>query len=346
MTLESGKPLRESYGEVNYARSFLDYYAAEAIRPTGFSIPTPFVDQNQKPRGHLLATTQAVGVTALITPWNFPLAMITRKVGPALAAGCTAIVKPSELTPLSALALQHLSPFPPHVLQTITTDTESTPAIGKSLCTDPRVAKMSFTGSTRVGKQLMTWSSQTVQRLSLELGGNAPFLVFADADLEQAVSAAMASKFRNAGQTCVCADRFLIERSVYDKFLALFCEQVEKLTLGPGSDESTTLGPLISPNAVDSVDQKVQAAIQEGANCLLGGQKRPEIGEHFYQATVLTDVSAESDIWKTETFGPVAAFRSFETEEEALEVANNSRAGLAAYVCTKDLSRAMRVSQR
>ena len=355
MTLESGKPLAESQSEVQYGRSFLDYYAAEAVRPNGFLVPTPFTSTScgqEQPKGHIMALQQAVGVTALLTPWNFPLAMVTRKLGPALAAGCTAIVKPSELTPLTALAIHALARqagIPKAVVQVITPNCPHTPAVGQELCTHPHVAKISFTGSTPVGRQLMQWSSGTIKRLSLELGGNAPFIVMDDADLEPAVTAAVASKFRNAGQTCVCSDRFLVQKGIHDDFVQAFQQRVQDTlsnSVGAGLDDKTAVGPLISRQAVETVHGKVQAAIQDGATCRLGGTPLPEIGPHFYAPTILTNVSTDSLIWTTETFGPVAAIRSFETEDEAVRLANDSRTGLAAYVCTRDLGRAFRMAQR
>ena len=350
MTLESGKPLVESLGEVNYGASFLDYYAAEAIRPNngGFLIPTPFSHPDGSPRGHVMAMQQAIGVTALITPWNFPIAMITRKVGPALAAGCTAIIKPSELTPLTAVALQTLAieaGIPENVVQWITTDKHHTPDIGDALCSSSQIQKISFTGSTAVGKLLMKSSADTMKKLSLELGGNAPFVVFDDADVDQAVSAAMASKFRNAGQTCVCSDRFLVHASVHDEFVHKIVLKVQALKVGPGMGQGTTLGPLITPQAAQSVHTKVQEALAEGANCAIGGSLLPDLGPNFHEPTILTNVSKVSQIWKSETFGPVAAIRSFETEDEALAIANDCSAGLASYFCTKDLSRAFRFAK-
>eukprot|EP00533_Pseudo-nitzschia_delicatissima_P012513 CAMPEP_0197262314 /NCGR_PEP_ID=MMETSP1432-20130617/436_1 /TAXON_ID=44447 /ORGANISM="Pseudo-nitzschia delicatissima, Strain UNC1205" /LENGTH=522 /DNA_ID=CAMNT_0042726615 /DNA_START=51 /DNA_END=1619 /DNA_ORIENTATION=- len=348
MTLESGKPLLESKGEVNYAKSFLDYYAAEAIRPTGagggFLVPSPFATPQGGPKGQVLVMQQAVGVAALITPWNFPMAMITRKVGPALAAGCTCVTKPSELTPLSAIALKNLAEragIPEGVFELVTASTETTPQVGTEFTTNPMVKKISFTGSTRVGKLLMAQSSQTVQRVSMELGGNAPFVVFEDADIDVAVDAAVAAKFRNAGQTCVCADRFLVHSSVHDEFVEKLAKKVQNLKVGPGIQEGIQLGPLITEGAVESVANKVKMAVAEGAT-LLEQEELPEeaLEGHFYPPTILTNVSTESDIWKTETFGPVAAIRSFETDKEALEIANDVRVGLASYFCTKDLSRA------
>jgi len=356
MTLESGKPLKESRGEVAYARSFLDYYAGEAVRPNGFLVPSPFSNgttDGSRPRGQVMAVQQAVGVCALIAPWNFPAAMITRKLGPAIAAGCTAVAKPSELTPLTAIALHNLAlqaGIPEAVFQLVTSDRDATPAVGKEFCTNPAVQKISFTGSTAVGKQLMEWSSGTVKRLSLELGGNAPFVVFDDADLEQAVDAAIASKFRNAGQTCVCADRFLVQSGIHDAFVERLVEKVRGTisnAVGPGMDESTEMGPLITKSAVESVYSKVKAAVKvDGANCLLGGAPLTSVGPPFFEPTILTNVKKSSDIWKTETFGPVAPIMSFETEEEALQIANDCSVGLASYFCTKDLSRAFRFSHK
>ena len=351
MSLESGKPIKESIGEVSYAASFLDFYASEAIRSSnsggGFLMPTPFADVDGSPRGQLMARHQAVGLVALIAPWNFPSAMITRKCAPALAAGCAALVKPSELTPLSAIALATLAyraGVPRNVLQVVTSSLDDTPAVGASMCANPLVRKISFTGSTAVGKRLMRDGSDTVKRFSLELGGNAPFVVFEDADIEQAVAAAMASKFRNAGQTCVCGDRFLVHSSIHDDFVEQFISKTKELVVGPGMDETTTMGPLISKAAVDSVAGKVEEAKAGGAICHLGGEKLPDVGSHFYSPTILSNVALDSDLWKTETFGPVAAIRSFDSEEEALQAANDSTVGLASYFCTKDLSRAFRFS--
>lgn len=354
MTLESGKPLQESKGEVAYGRSFLDYYAAEAIRPTGagggFIVPTPFTQGSTgKPRGQAMALNQAVGVTALITPWNFPLAMITRKVGPALAVGCTSVVKPAQLTPLTAIAVHTLAlqaGIPPDVFQLVTANNETTPEVGKEFTTNPLVSKVSFTGSTAVGKLLMKQSAGTMKRLSLELGGNAPFIVFEDANIDQAVDAAMASKYRNAGQTCVCADRFLIHADVHDEFVEKLVSQVKQLKIGPGMDPSTTMGPLITSGAVQAVHAKVQEAIAEGATCVVGGKPLDAIGQHFYAPTILTNVVPTSRIFEEETFGPVTAIHKFESEEEALSIANDSRVGLASYFCTTDMSRAFRFSQQ
>lgn len=349
MTLESGKPLKEARGEVNYGLSFLDFYAGEAIRSSsaggGFVAPTPFAKEDGSPRGQVMAIQQAVGVTGLITPWNFPIAMITRKAAPALAAGCTAVVKPSGLTPLTAMALHTLAiraGIPENVFQLITTPDELASEVGEELCTNPTVKKISFTGSTAVGKLLMKLSSDTMKRLSLELGGNAPFIVFEDADIDKAVSAAMASKFRNAGQTCVCADRFLVHSSIHDEFVEKLAKQAQKIRVGPGIDEETVMSCLISEKAVASVATKVEDAIAKGSMCVTGGNRLLRMGSHFFEPTVLANVPLDSDIWQTETFGPVAPIRSFDTEEEALAVANDSSVGLAGYFCTKDLSRAFR----
>lgn len=353
MTLESGKPLRESRGEVAYGCSFLDYYAAEAIRPTsaggGFLAPTPFATPDGAPRGKIMAVQEAVGVTAMITPWNFPIAMITRKVGPALAAGCTAVVKPSELTPLTAVAVKTLADragLPDGVLEIITADRESTAGVGNEFCTNPIVKKISFTGSTPVGKLLMKNSSDTVKKLSLELGGNAAFIVFDDADIDQAVDAAVASKFRNAGQTCVCSDRFLVHRSVHDEFVSKLKERVAQIVVGPGSAGETTMGPVITAAAVQSVKEKVEAALSSGGECVLGGEALPELGPNFFQPTIICNVDTKSKLWGAETFGPVAAIRVFDTEEEALELANDSPVGLASYFCSKDMSRVFRVASK
>eukprot|EP00586_Coscinodiscus_wailesii_P004046 CAMPEP_0172488906 /NCGR_PEP_ID=MMETSP1066-20121228/18619_1 /TAXON_ID=671091 /ORGANISM="Coscinodiscus wailesii, Strain CCMP2513" /LENGTH=526 /DNA_ID=CAMNT_0013256407 /DNA_START=190 /DNA_END=1770 /DNA_ORIENTATION=+ len=355
MTLESGKPLAESRGEVSYAASFLSYYAGEALRPTsaggGIIIPTPFSSgAGAAPRGTLLAMKEAVGVTGLITPWNFPLAMITRKVGPALAVGCTVVLKPSELTPLCALAVRRLGEragLPPGVFELVTSDTATTPEVGDELCTNPNVKKISFTGSTPVGKYLMKRSSDTVKRLSLELGGNAPFIVFPSADLPAAVQATLASKFRNAGQTCVCADRFLVHSSINDEYLSLLLDAMEKqIVVGDGSEEGVTMGPLITSRAVDNVMEKIDEAVSMGARVVTGGSRLASLGDNFMEATVVTDVDPDSRLWKEETFGPVIALRSFDTEEEAIDLANDVNVGLASYFCGGDMGQVMRVIKR
>jgi len=264
-------------------------------------------------------------------------------VGPALAAGCAAVVKPSELTPLTALAMEKLAieaGIPENILQMVTPDTASTPDVGTEICTNPIVRQLSFTGSTAVGKRLTEQCSSTMKRVSMELGGNAPFIIFEDADIGQAVDAAVVSKFRNAGQTCVCADRFLVHESVRKEFVERFAAKARALSLGFGMDEETDVGPLISADACARVEEKVQEAVNMGATCLVGGERTTELGSHFFQPTVLTNVPMDSKIWGTETFGPVAAICSFSSDEEALSIANDSPVGLAGYFCTKDLSRA------
>eukprot|EP00559_Dactyliosolen_fragilissimus_P008931 CAMPEP_0184862040 /NCGR_PEP_ID=MMETSP0580-20130426/6574_1 /TAXON_ID=1118495 /ORGANISM="Dactyliosolen fragilissimus" /LENGTH=539 /DNA_ID=CAMNT_0027359753 /DNA_START=177 /DNA_END=1793 /DNA_ORIENTATION=+ len=354
MTLESGKPIRESYGEVTYGTSFLDYYAEEAIRPTsaggGFITPSPFESTaNGSPRGKIMAIHEAVGVTAMITPWNFPLAMITRKVGPALAVGCTSILKPSELTPLTAIAMKTLAlraGIPDHVFQLIISDKANTPLIGTELCTNKMIRKISFTGSTSVGKLLMKEISNNVNRLSLELGGNAPFIVFDDADIDQAVDAAIASKFRNAGQTCICADRFILHTSIEKEFIAKLCKQLSTFLIGSGMNDVTTMGPLITESAAIGIKKKVDEAIADGAERIYGGSHLNELGPNFFTPTVLNNVSVLSRIWREETFGPVIAIARFSREDEAIELANDTAYGLASYFCTKNLERVFRVASR
>lgn len=356
MTLESGKPLHESYAEIQYASSYIDFYAGETIRPTsaggGFLIPTPFQNLQGKPKGTLMAIQQAVGVTAMITPWNFPLAMITRKVAPALAVGCTTIVKPSDLTPLTALALQTLAQeagLPSGVMQVIPVSKEETASVGLELCTNPLVRKISFTGSTSVGKLLLQQASDTVKRMSLELGGNAPFIVFEDADIDQAVQAATLSKFRNAGQTCVCADRFIIHESIEDIFIDKLKERVCKIKVGPGLLKETTMGPLISSAAMNRVWTKVQDALscrETSVELVYGGSPMPQLGPNYFEPTILRNVSPSSHLWKSETFGPVVPITTFKYDEEALELANREKEGLAAYFCTRDLSRIFRFASR
>ncbi|KAL7519558.1 hypothetical protein ACHAWX_004316 [Stephanocyclus meneghinianus] len=351
MTMESGKPLHESRGEVSYGTSFLDYYAAEAIRPNaaggGFITPTPFTTPGgTAPRGKVMAVNEAVGVCGLITPWNFPIAMITRKAGPAIGVGCTVVLKPSDLTPLTALALQTLAKragVPDGVFEIVTAD-RNVREVGEELCTNPLVKKISFTGSTPVGKLLMKMSSESVKRVSLELGGSAAFIVFEDADIDLAVNAAMASKFRNAGQTCVCADRFIIHKSVETEFVSKLTAKVKQLQVGHGMNDGVTMGPLISSAAVEKLAMLVGEAIAENANCVLGGTPLTDIGPHYFEPTILTNVSPDSIIFSAETFGPIVAITTFDTEEHALLLANNTTSGLAAYFCTKDMARVFRFS--
>jgi len=352
MTLESGKPLHESRGEVAYGTSFLDYYAGEAIRPNsaggGYMSPSPFTAPGSgAPRGKIMALHEAVGVCGLITPWNFPIAMITRKAGPALAAGCTAVLKPSELTPLTAVALSVLAKragVPDGVFEVVTADRDLTREVGDEMCSNPIIKKISFTGSTPVGKLLMKQSSDTLKRLSLELGGNAAFVVFEDADIDIAVNAAMASKFRNAGQTCVCADRFIIQKSVEEAFVTKLAEKVIQLNIGHGMKDEVTMGPVISTLPVKNLKEKVDEAIVEGATCVVGGSPLPEHGPNYFAPTILTNVNPSSLIWCSETFGPVVAVKTFDSEDEALSLANDTPTGLASYFCTTDLSRIFRFS--
>ncbi len=339
MTAEQGKPLAEAEGEVAYAASFLEWFGEEAKRAYGDIIPGHQADKR------LMVLRQPVGVVAAITPWNFPAAMITRKVGPALAAGCTVVLKPSELTPFSALALAVLGEeagVPAGVFNIVT----GQPApIGEVLTTDPRIAKFTFTGSTAVGKRLAAACMGTVKRVSLELGGNAPFVVFDDADLDAAIEGAMASKFRNTGQTCVCANRFLVQAGVYDAFAERLAAKAGALVVGDGLAGVTTQGPLINAAGVDKVARHVLDAREHGARVLTGGDALSAEGPNFYAPTVLTGVTPESLLNHEETFGPVAGLIRFETAAQALAIANDTRAGLAAYLYTRDLDRAWRVTE-
>ena len=338
MTSEQGKPLAESRGEVAYAASFLLWFAEEARRVHGDIIPSPW------PNRRLVVTKEPVGVIAAITPWNFPAAMITRKVGPALAVGCTAVVKPASQTPFTALALAVLGEragLPPGALNVVTGNARD---IGAELTENPLVRKISFTGSTEVGKQLMAQSAGTVKKISLELGGNAPFIVFDDADLDVAVTAALASKFRNTGQTCVCANRLLVQDGIYDAFAGALAVQVAGLKVGAGIEDGVTQGPLIDGPAVDKVEEHVADALSKGAHLAMGG-KRHARGGTFYEPTVLTDVTPDMAVAREETFGPVAPLFRFATEDQAIAMANDTEFGLAAYFCTQDLGRAWRVSE-
>jgi succinate-semialdehyde dehydrogenase/glutarate-semialdehyde dehydrogenase len=338
MTAEQGKPLAEAMGEIAYAGSFLEWFGEEAKRVYGDTIPAPSNDRR------IMVLKQPVGVVGAITPWNFPTAMITRKVGPGIAAGCTVVLKPSELTPYSALALAVLAEeagLPPGVLNIVTGDAEP---IGRVLTEDPRIAKFTFTGSTPVGKKLAAQCAGTVKRVSLELGGNAPFLVFDDADVEAAVAGAIISKFRNTGQTCVCANRIYVQDGVYDAFAKLLAEKAAGLAVGDGLAGVTQQGPLINERALQKVEAHVADALGHGAKLLTGGARHANAGT-FYQPTVLRDVAADALLTREETFGPVAGLVRFRTEDEALRLANNSRAGLAAYAYTRDLARSWRVSE-
>lgn len=338
LTAEQGKPLAEARGEVVYAASFLEWFAGEARRIQG-ELLTPHQSDRR-----LMVSRQPVGVVAAVTPWNFPLAMITRKVGPALAVGCTIVVKPSELTPLSALALARLAEqagVPDGVLNVVTGDAAP---IGDVLTGDPCVRKFTFTGSTGVGKKLAARCMETVKRVSLELGGNAPFIVFDDADLDAAVEGAIASKFRNSGQTCVCANRLLIQAGIYDRFAGHLAARVRDLVVGPGLKGPTDQGPLIDARAMDKVRAHVADAIAGGGRLLAGGSPHPA-GALFFTPTVIADVAPDALLCREETFGPVAGLVRFDGEADAIRMANDTRAGLAAYVFTRDLSRSWRVGE-
>lgn len=338
MTLEQGKPLAESRGEIDYANSFIKWFAEEGRRIYGDII------SSNKPNQHLLVIKQSIGVVGAITPWNFPAAMITRKCAPALAAGCPVVIKPASETPFSALALAVLAEeagFPAGVINIITGDAEQ---IGGELTSNPLVRKISFTGSTAVGKLLMKQCASTLKKISLELGGNAPFIVFDDADIDAAVKGAMASKFRNTGQTCVCANRLLVQEKIYDEFAEKLIAAVEKLKMGNGLEEGVQQGPLINEAAIMKVEAHVADAVKKGAKIDFGG-KLSTLGKLFFQPTVLTNVTAKMLVAKEETFGPVAALFRFQTEEEAIAMANDTQFGLAAYFYSRDIHRVWRVAE-
>ena len=339
MTAENGKPLAESRGEVAYGASFLEWFAEEAKRINGETLPT--FDNNRR----LLVLRQPIGVCAAITPWNFPLAMITRKVAPALAAGCPVVIKPAEQTPLSALAVAELAQragIPAGVLQVITADAENSIAIGKVFCGSETVRHLSFTGSTEVGRILMAQSAPSIKKLSLELGGNAPFIVFDDADLDSAVEGAWASKYRNAGQTCVCANRFYVQEGVYDAFVEKFAAKVATAKVGNGFEEGVNQGPLIEDAAVDKVVRHLDDAKQKGGRVVTGGER---ISDRFFQPTVLANATANMICATEETFGPFAPIFKFKTEQEAVALANNTIYGLASYFYARDVGRIFRVSE-
>ena len=340
MTTEQGKPLAEARAEVAYGASFIEWFAEEGKRAYGRTIPTTFASKRY------LTIKQPIGVVAAIAPWNFPIAMITRKVGPALAAGCTVVVKPAAETPLCALAVAKLgmdAGLPPGVLNIVTT--KDAPAVGKVFCDDPRVRKLSFTGSTEIGKLLYRQCAGTVKKLTLELGGNAPLIVFDDADLGQAVAGTMASKYRNAGQTCVCANRIFVQSGIYDRFAAALVDAVKKLSVGPGMESGTQIGPLISQEAIAKVETLMGDAVKKGAKVLTGGEL-DKAGPLFYRPSVVGDVAPSMSIVREEIFGPVAALIRFDTEEEAIRLANDTPFGLAAYLFSRDLSRAWRVAEK
>ncbi|WP_269975668.1 NAD-dependent succinate-semialdehyde dehydrogenase [Dickeya lacustris] len=338
LTAEQGKPLAEASGEITYATSFIDWFAEEAKRVEGSVLQSPQANQR------LLVIKQGIGVCAAITPWNFPAAMITRKAAPALAAGCAMIVKPAEQTPFTALALAELAVqagIPAGVLQVVTGDA---PSVGKILCDSPVVRKLSFTGSTEVGRILMAQSAPTVKKLSLELGGNAPFIVFDDASVEQAVKGIIASKFRNSGQTCVCANRIYVQRGIYPALAARLVEEVEKLRVGDGREPGVTQGPLIDHEAVAKVQQHISDALEKGAELLTGGDVHP-LGGTFFTPTVIGGVTQSMRVAREETFGPVAPLFPFDDEQQVVAMANDTEFGLAAYVYTRDALRQWRVPE-
>ena len=341
MTEEQGKALMEAKGEVTYAASFIEWFAEEAKRVMGAIPASPWSDKR------MMVLKQAIGVCVSITPWNFPLAMITRKVAPAIAAGCTIVIKPAEQTPLSALALAELAKeagIPDGVINIVTADAKNSVEIGKVLCDSPLVRHLSFTGSTPVGRILMEQCAPTIKKVALELGGHAPFIVFEDADLDAAVSGAMQSKYRNAGQTCVCTNRFYVHESLHDAFVEKLVQASKRLVIGPGLDKGVQLGPLIDQQAIDKVEQHVQDAVAKGARLMTGG-KRHALGGTFYEPTVLAGVKKGMLITEEETFGPVAAVIPFTSESEVIEMANDSEYGLASYFYSKDISRIWRVAE-
>jgi succinate-semialdehyde dehydrogenase/glutarate-semialdehyde dehydrogenase len=339
LTVEQGKPLAEAKGEIIYGANFVELFAEEAKRIYGETIPS------HKPDARIIVMKQPVGVVAAITPWNFPSAMITRKVSPAIAAGCTVVLKPAEDTPLSALALAELAEragLPKGVLNIVTADDPA--PVGAEMTSNPLVRMVTFTGSTEVGKLLMREAAATVKRVSMELGGNAPFIVFDDADLDTAVAGAVASKFRNAGQTCVCANRILVQAGIYDAFAEMLTEAVKELKLGHGTDKGVTIGPLINAQAIEKVEAHVAEAVKEGASVVIGGT-RSSLGGTFYDPTILTGVTPKMRVAHEETFGPVAPLIKFSSEEEVVRIANDTPFGLAAYFFTRDYARCWRVAE-
>ncbi|MCA8244748.1 NADP-dependent succinate-semialdehyde dehydrogenase [Burkholderia sp. AU32262] len=338
MTLEQGKPLNESRGEINYAASFVEWFAEEGKRAYGDTIPSTAADKR------IVVLKQPIGVCAAITPWNFPAAMLTRKLAPALAAGCTMVLKPASQTPFSALALCVLAVragIPDGVISCVTGNASQ---IGAELTSNPAVRKLSFTGSTEIGKQLLAQCAATVKKTSMELGGNAPFIVFDDADVDAAVRGAIASKYRNAGQTCVCANRLLVQDGIYDHFVTRLEKAVAELVVGNGLDERVTIGPLIDGSAVSKVEEHVQDALAKGARIVTGGQ-RAALGGNFFEPTILADATRDMRIFDEETFGPVAPVFRFNTESEAVALANDTPFGLASYFYGRDIARVWRVAE-
>ena len=343
MTAEQGKPLPEAKGEVAYGASFVEWFAEEAKRINGETLPQ--FDNNRR----LLVLRQPIGVCAAITPWNFPLAMITRKVAPALAAGCPVVIKPAELTPLSALAVAELAlraGIPAGVINVITADAQQSIAVGKVLCASDVVRHLSFTGSTEVGRILMAQCAPTVKKLSLGLGGNAPFIVFNDADIDSAVEGAFASKYRNAGQTCVCTNRFYVQEGVYDEFVRKFAARVQTAKVGNGFEDGVNQGPLIEEAALEKVQRHVDDALAKGARVVTGGKRLGSLGSgQFFEPTVVADATADMACAREETFGPFAPVFNFKTEKEAVDAANATEFGLACYFYTRDVGRIFRVSE-
>jgi len=341
MTLEQGKPLTEAAGEVIYGASFVEWFAEEAKRVEGSVLGTTWSDKR------LMVLKQPIGVCVAITPWNFPIAMITRKIAPALAAGCTIVIKPAELTPLSALALAELAQragIPDGVINIVTADANQSIVIGKTLCSSPTVRHLSFTGSTEVGRILMEQCAPTVKKLALELGGHAPFIVFEDADIDAAVSGAMASKFRNSGQTCVCANRFYVHKKVHDQFVEKFAKALSVIKVGNGMEAGISQGPLIETAALEKVQKHVADAISKGAKLVTGGKQAIE-GKNYYEPTILSNVNSQMLITYEETFGPVAPIIPFESDEEVIQLANNSQFGLASYFYSRDIGRVWKVAE-
>jgi succinate-semialdehyde dehydrogenase/glutarate-semialdehyde dehydrogenase len=342
MTTEQGKPVAEAKGEVVYGASFIEWFAEEAKRVSGDVMASTWADKR------MVVLKQPIGVCASITPWNFPIAMITRKVAPAIAAGCTIVIKPAEQTPLSALAmaeLAHRAGVPAGVINIVTADAENSIEVGKLLCSSPIVRHLSFTGSTPVGRILMQQCAPTVKKIALELGGHAPFIVFDDADLDAAVEGAVQSKYRNAGQTCVCTNRFYVHESKYDEFVEKLAARAAKIKVGDGFENGVIQGPLIDEAAVAKVEEHVSDAQAKGAKVVTGG-KRSTLGGLFYEPTVLSNVSTDMKVMREETFGPVAAVIKFKTEEEAVAAANNTEFGLASYFYSRDIGRVWRVAEK
>lgn len=341
ITWENGKPLFEARGEVEYAANYFEWFSEEAPRHYGETIPVSF-------GGHRVYTIkQPIGVCGLITPWNWPAGMVTRKIGPALAAGCTVVLKSPGETPLTASALAelaHRAGIPPGVLNVVTA-LENTVAVGEALTLSPTVKKVSFTGSTRVGKILMGQSAKTLKKLSFELGGNAPFIIFEDANLEEAVTGAIESKFRSSGQTCICANRIYVQRGIYDEFVKAFVAKVGKFKIGPGYSEGVTHGPLIHDRAISKAKQHIDDAVKKGGHVVLGGHGIPDLGPNFFQLTVIRDMKNDMLLAHDETFGPVAGIFPFDTEAEIVRLANDTEVGLAGYFYSKDVERCYRVAE-